>query len=35
MSLFGSGKTTGMVMDCGDGVTHVVPVFDGYSIHHA
>lgn len=35
LSLYASGKTTGLVLDCGDGVTHSVPVFKGFSISSA
>lgn len=35
LSLFSTGTTTGMVTECGQGITYAAPVFEGYALPHA
>ena len=34
LTLYAQGLTTDVVVDFGDGVTHVLPVYDGFALPH-
>lgn len=35
LSMYSTGKVSGLIVECGEGISYTVPVFEGYALPHA
>ena len=35
LSMYSTGKVSGIIAECGEGITYTVPIFEGYALPHA
>ena len=35
LSMYSTGCVSGLIVECGEGISYTVPVFEGYALPHA
>ena len=35
LSMYSTGKVSGLIAECGEGISYTVPIFEGYALPHA